>query len=155
MKQEFYLDTSIFGALTDPGPEFRVRSTRVLFEKIQSGGIKGVISDVLLEELALAPPAIKNHIEPFIKLASVIRETAESLRLAEAYITSGALPAKSFSDARHIAVATCHGVPTIISWNFHHMVNFARKRRINAVNLIQGYPTLEIISPLEVEYETT
>ena len=39
-----------------------------------------------------------------------------------------------------------------MSWNFKHIVNFDRIHKFNAVNLMRGYPQIEIRSPLEVEY---
>lgn len=53
-------------------------------------------------------------------------------------------------DAQHIAVATISRVDVLVSWNFSHIVNLARIRGYNSVNLRQGYPILEIRSPREV-----
>ncbi len=41
----------------------------------------------------------------------------------------------------------------LVSWNFRHIVNLARIRGYNSVNLRQGYPVLEIRSPLEVFFD--
>jgi len=38
----------------------------------------------------------------------------------------------------------------IVSWNFKHIVHFEKIRGFNAVNLREGYATIEIRSPLEV-----
>ena len=38
----------------------------------------------------------------------------------------------------------------IVSWNFKHMVNLGRIRMFNAVNLEQGYGSIEIRTPKEV-----
>ena len=50
----------------------------------------------------------------------------------------------------HIALATVVDADVLVSWNFRHIVNLARIRGYNSVNLRQGYPVLEIRSPLEV-----
>jgi hypothetical protein len=39
-----------------------------------------------------------------------------------------------------------------VSWNFKQIVNVARIRKFNAVNLKYGYPALEIRSSREVLY---
>nr|VFK18718.1 MAG: hypothetical protein BECKLPF1236A_GA0070988_102042 [Candidatus Kentron sp. LPFa]VFK33262.1 MAG: hypothetical protein BECKLPF1236C_GA0070990_101993 [Candidatus Kentron sp. LPFa] len=38
----------------------------------------------------------------------------------------------------------------LVSWNFKHIVNLERIRGYNAVNLKQGYPMIEIRTPLEI-----
>lgn len=40
--------------------------------------------------------------------------------------------------------------PTLISWNYRHMVNLKVKRAVNAINLKLGYRPIEILSPEEV-----
>jgi hypothetical protein len=41
-------------------------------------------------------------------------------------------------------------VDAVVSWNFKHIVNLGRIRLFNAVNIEQGYGTIEIRSPKEV-----
>lgn len=38
----------------------------------------------------------------------------------------------------------------VVSWNFKHLVQLRRIRAFHAVNLLRGYPLVEIRSPLEV-----
>jgi len=83
----------------------------------------------------------------------VLEESEESLALARLYMTSGAMPPAAEDDARHLAVATVNGLHTVLSWNFHHMVNFERRRRINAINLREGFVLLDIVSPWEIVNE--
>lgn len=53
-------------------------------------------------------------------------------------------------DAEHVALAVVHGADLILSWNFKHIVHLEKIRGFNAVNLDQGYQTIEIRSPREV-----
>lgn len=55
-------------------------------------------------------------------------------------------------DCRHVALASVTGVDLLVSWNFRHIVQYDKIRKFNAVNMLRGYPTLEIRSPLEVIY---
>ena len=41
----------------------------------------------------------------------------------------------------------------LVSWNFQQIVNLDRIHAFNAVNLMFGYPMLEIRSPREIVYE--
>ncbi len=56
---------------------------------------------------------------------------------------------------RHIAIATVNDIRVIVSWNFRHMVNIERKRRINSVNVRDGFPLLDLVSPWEIGDEET
>lgn len=88
-------------------------------------------------------------------LLTVLEESPESLALARAYVSAGAIPADYEDDARHIAVATINDIRVIVSWNFRHMVNIERKRKINSVNVREGLPLLDLVSPWEVSDEET
>ena len=83
----------------------------------------------------------------------VLEESRDSLALAQAYVAAGAIPADYEDDARHIAIATVNDIRVIVSWNFRHMVNIERKRRINSVNLREDLPLLDLVSPWEVSDE--
>jgi hypothetical protein len=56
-------------------------------------------------------------------------------------------------DALHVAIAVVGGIQVIVSWNFKHLVNFQRESGFNGVNLLQGYPSVRILSPLELIYD--
>jgi hypothetical protein len=56
----------------------------------------------------------------------------------------------SLDDCRHIALATINKVDVLASWNFKHIVNLNRIKGYNAVNLKNGYITLEIRNPKEL-----
>ena len=66
------------------------------------------------------------------------------------YLQEGVVPAKFRDDARHIAVAVINSIDVIVTWNCRHMANIEKKRLINAVNLIKGYPQIDIVTPMEV-----
>ena len=108
---------------------------------------------VTQQEAALAPP---NVIELFARtfpddsLLLPLSERAEEL--AQAYVADGILTAKYIDDARHVAIATTHGIGIIVSWNFKHLANYQRESSFNRVNFVYGYPAVRIISPSELVY---
>ena len=55
-----------------------------------------------------------------------------------------------YEDALHIANATIKKVDVVASWNFKYLVNLARIRKYNAVNLTEGYSIIEIRTPREI-----
>jgi predicted nucleic acid-binding protein len=155
MRLKLYLDTSVLGAVCDPGPEERLTATHRLLEGLAKGLSDGYISTLVLEEVERASKAVREKIIREIQKSqlAVLEETQESLTLARAYVSAGAIPADYEDDARHIAVATVSDIRVIVSWNFRHMVNIDRKRMINSVNLREDVPLVDIVSPWEVSYE--
>lgn len=152
MKTRIYLDTSVFGAICDVGLEERLVATRHVLDGLVGARWEGFISTLVLEEIDRAPEIVRKRIAQELRRSGVVvlEESEESLALARLYMTSGAMPPAAEDDARHLAVATVNGVHTVLSWNFHHMVNFERRRRINAINLREGFVLLDIVSPWEI-----
>ena len=146
-----FLDTSVLGAEFDTESKERVETTRRLFELLRMGRARACISAVTLDEIAHAPRDIRAWIEETLASFDLdfLEESEETEQLATAYLDEGALPARSHNDARHLAVATIHGVDALVSWNFKHMVNIFRRRRVHAINLRRSKPLIDIVSPPE------
>src|SRR5438128_10777043 len=104
-----YLETSVLGSLAPRQPADRKRAVKRLLMLLD--GTRGlcVVSDVVLEEIELAPPAVADPIRR--ALASVqpfIQPITEAVRaLARAYLEAGILPKRRLSDADHVAAGTC------------------------------------------------
>jgi hypothetical protein len=73
-------------------------------------------------------------------------------KLARAYLAANVVTAKFVDDALHVAMASVHGIRLIVSWNFKHLVNVRREDGFNAVNLVEGWPPVRIVSPKEIIY---
>jgi hypothetical protein len=50
----------------------------------------------------------------------------------------------------HVAVAVCHRLDMIVSWNMKHLANPNKVALINAVNRQHGRPLMRIHTPQEV-----
>ncbi|MBI2440739.1 MAG: hypothetical protein HYV35_05135 [Lentisphaerae bacterium] len=85
-------------------------------------------------------------------LALVPLERMEEIEgLANAYIQNGVMPRSNLNDALHVATSTVHEMDVLISWNFRHLVNIGKERRIAVVNQMNGYYyPLRLATPLEV-----
>jgi predicted nucleic acid-binding protein len=155
MRVRLYLDTSVLGAVCDPGPEERLVSTHRLLTGLADGRWEGCISTLVLEEVERASDSIRERIASELQRSpfTILEESSESLTLAQAYVAAGAIPADYEDDARHVAIATINDIRVIVSWNFRHMVNIERKRKINSVNLREGFQLLDLVSPLEISDE--
>ena len=145
---KIYIDTSVLGGYFDPEFEFYSKSLVQEFKHRQKIAL---ISETLIAELNQAPAEVK---QLFIKLRDypheLLKDNNEIEILAEKYLKKKILPAKSTSDARHIATASYYKADVLVSWNFKHIVNYRRIHLVNAVNLEQGYAMIDIRSPREV-----
>jgi len=148
MKQRIYIDTSVIGGCFDK--EFQEWSNK-LFDDFRKGNKIAVISDITLDELSFSRPEVRNHLNVIPDdFKEYILNDEQSEELADQYIKERAVTQKSHEDALHIAIATINKVDVLVSWNFKHIVNLDRIRKYNAVNLMNGYPMLEIRNPREI-----
>ncbi len=147
-----YVDTSVLGGTQDE--EFREPSRR-FFEQVKAGGYVILTSATTLRELAGAPEAVRNVLAdvPEGSVLEIPEQVEQEARaLVEAYIAERVLGEAREADAMHVAVASVAEADLLLSWNFRHIVNYDRIRKFNAVNALNGYPEIEIRSPLEVVY---
>ncbi len=143
-----YLDTSVVGGCFDD--EFSEES-QALLTMARRGHITLLISDLLADELELAPTRVKDILGTLSEdCFEPILSSGESERLRDAYLKAHVVPASQQNDAHHVALATVVKADLIVSWNFKHIVHFDKMRGFNAVNLREGYTTIEIHSPKEV-----
>jgi len=148
LKLRYYIDTSVIGGCLDK--EFKNVSQN-LIEKFKSAEITAVISELTKVELKKAPKQVQKILgEIPEENQELVKLTWEAVELAEKYISHGVIGKGKLVDAEHIAIATINRVDVLVSWNFRHIVNLEKIRGYNAVNLINGYPTIEIRSPQEV-----
>jgi hypothetical protein len=147
-QQRIYIDTSIVGGFFDE--EFE-KETKLLFQQLENKKIIFVVSDVLREELKGAPEHVRNLLDNYSNdYFEIVILTDEARELADKYIAENVVGKTSLDDCRHIALATVNKADVLTSWNFKHIVNLNRIKGYNAVNLKNGYITLEIRNPKDL-----
>ncbi len=77
-------------------------------------------------------------------------DEGEVTRLSELCVAEGVIPATEALDARHAAYATVGRADVVVSLNLKHLANEWAERRLNAVNLREGYPLVSIRTPEQV-----
>ncbi len=60
------------------------------------------------------------------------------------------LPAKARPDSYHLALATCHGMDYLVTWNCAHIANARIKRILEEINNERGIRTPTICTPEEL-----
>ncbi len=144
-----YLDSSVLGGYFDD--EFK-EATRELFRQLTQGKFRALTSVVVKQEIMQAPAAVRNLMQTTFPDQALLPLETEALDLADAYVREGVVVPKYLTDARHVAICTVARLDYLVSWNFRHMVNVHREAGFSAVNLLQGYRRVRIVSPLELIY---
>src|SRR5205807_2346840 len=147
-----YLETSVLGSLAPRQPADRKRVVKRLLTLLD--GIRGVcvVSDVVLEEIELAPAIVAEPIRRALaEVQPLIQPITGAVRaLASAYLEASILPKRRLSDALHVAAATCYGDDYLVSWNHRHLTRPMKKLQYESVNRLHGYLKTPIIcNPLE------
>jgi len=86
-----------------------------------------------------------------LKSTILVQTRQEALDLAEELVNAGALPAKAFADALHIAVAADQKIPYLLTWNLRHMANATMRSLIESVCANKGYKAPIICTPEELK----
>ncbi|HVC93549.1 MAG TPA: PIN domain-containing protein [Pirellulales bacterium] len=148
-----YLDTSVFGGCFDA--PFEADSYRV-FSAAHASKLVVLVSPLVVDELVLAPDPVRRILADLpVTNVEPVKIDAEVLVLRDAYLLAGVLSDKWRNDALHVAAATVARADAIVSWNFHHIVRLDKIKAFNAVNLLNGYGLLTIISPKECVTDDT
>jgi len=93
--------------------------------------------------------AAQERLEVLAKLVS-LEITLEAVELAEQFVQAGALPAKAANDGLHIAIATVHQVPYLLTWNCRHLANATMRGPIEAICSRKGFRAPIICTPEEL-----
>jgi predicted nucleic acid-binding protein len=152
--KRIYIDSSVPSAMFDENdhPE----KTRAFWQAVINGEVIIIASDVLRDELIDAPLHVQEYFAALPKSQiEWIESTDESNDLAERYVTEDGVGASSLNDRKHVALATVARADVIVSWNCKHIVKLNRIHRYNAINMLQGYPQIEIRTPYEVINDET
>lgn len=147
-----YIDTSVINGLYAEDIDMRT-STEKFFNFVRKSSAVLYSADLIVKEIDRTPKESKRN-----KLKEALAEydveflpfSDEIEKIANIYIQEKVIPAKYLPDAVHIATASIHNIPALVSWNFEHIVKLKTKVEINRINREYGYPQINISSPQEV-----
>ena len=149
-KETLYFDTSVLSSYCDERAKERKDATIKFWENVLPG-YKVYISEVTVKELEdTRNETLKKKFKALIESFKVLRINKRVKDLANAYIEKGVFPDKYLNDALHVAVASFYGISFVVSWNFEHLVKVKTRKSVNLINVLEGYPEIEIISPQEL-----
>ena len=149
MKPRLYLDTSVVSAYVDERAPERQEATIEFWGRLADFDV--AISELTRVEIqATEDSELRERMEGLVDPFVVLRVDDETRRLAREYVRREVFSAGMILDAMHVAAAVVSRQGILVSWNFRHLVNRRRRALINEVNILMGYPTIEILAPPEI-----
>lgn len=154
MMSSLYLETSVIGAYLDNGEPFR-RDLTIRWWEHEMSDYRAVVSPLVRRELErIAEP----HRSSYLNLLAPIEQvelTEEAAILADGYVSRGIFHRKYIADALHVAIASCHKIDYLVTWNFGHLANVRRQARIRLFNTAAGFFVPMIVTPEFLVSEAT
>lgn len=157
IKSTIYLDTSVINFLfADDAPELKAATVDLFENFIRTGIYDTFISEYVLREINKTNDIQKKEslfksIENYpIDLLEVTKEN-EIETLADEYCRLQVIPKNKKMDALHVALCMVSKIDYLVSWNYKHLANVIREKKINAINIQNNYlHPLRICTPLEL-----
>lgn len=156
-KYNLYLDTSAINFLfAEDAPE-KQALTIELFDKFLHEDIYQVfVSEFVLAEIGQTKN--ESHKQRLLDVLNqypitlmTLRDVEEVERLAKLYIENKILPTKNLIDAIHVAICVLERIDFLVSWNYKHLSNVHRERRILSMNVEYGYlHPIRIVTPFDL-----
>ena len=108
------------------------------------------VSELVFQEAGAGDPQAAQERLDVMKDMVLLETRQEAQDLAKELVQAGALPAKAFEDALHIAVAAHQKIPYLLTWNLRHMANATMRPLIEKVCVSKGYKAPIICTPEEL-----
>lgn len=154
MPASVYVESSIISYLTSRPSRDIVKAARQAITSDWWLNCKSqyevYISALVEEEISNGDPiAAAKRLEAVADISSIFI-TFEAQLLADALVTSKAIPDNSVRDALHIAIAATQGIDYLLTWNFKHINNAETKALIAHIVETDGWICPILCSPEEL-----
>ena len=147
-----YIETSVPNMLLHDDAPDKKQITKLFVEWLRLSAHEPFVSAVVVREIGRTRSPRRELLEQALRelRASLLDVTPEAEVLAGQYAEARIVPARFRDDLLHVAVAVCHRLDMIVSWNMKHLANPNKVALINAVNRQYGRPLMRIHTPKEV-----
>ena len=143
MPDRVYIETTVVSHLTArPSSDAIIaghqKSTHDWWDNWR-GDFELCASELVIQEARGGDPQAAQERLDVLQHIALLGAKQEALDLAMELVQAGALPAKAFEDALHIAIAAQQKIPYLLTWNLRHMANATMRPLIELVCANKGY----------------
>ena len=154
MAKSIYLETSIVSYLTArPSRDVRTAAWQQItgqwWDEARAGYELFTSELVIAEASAGNPEAAVLRLEALEGIAELPIDE-EARELADRLVSKGGIPSAAEADALHVATASVHRIDYLLTWNFRHIDNAAKKPIIRSICADAKYVCPEICTPMEL-----
>lgn len=154
MKRRVYLETTVVSYLAsrphrDVVVAGRQQTTHRWWE-VRRSRFELVVSHFVLDEARAGDPEAAARRLDLIRGLPLLDVTPEVGDLAALLIARVPLPPRAAADAAHVAVAACHGVDFVLTWNVAHLANAMLRRRVEDICRSAGFVAPVLCTPDEL-----
>ena len=148
-KLKVYLDTTVVSHLWQLDVPEKMKETLALWERFKSGRFDVYLSYLTIDEMNECNDEKVDKLNNYLRQIEykVLDVTNEAQKIADIIVDMKILTKKSIDDCTHIGVALSNQLDYIISWNFKHMVNVKTVNGVRAISILNGYKTIDLVSP--------
>ena len=107
-------------------------------------------SQVVLDEITSGEAAMARQRLTVMAGITLLRSTDEAETLTQRILDSGLLPPDADRDAAHNALATCHEMAILLSWNCRYIGNAAIQSRLRRLAEKSGFALPVLCTPDEL-----
>jgi predicted nucleic acid-binding protein len=153
MNPRIYIETSVISYLAARPSADAVNATRQHFS-FQLWQRREAL-DLLISEAVLTEACVGDGAAAQLRLSYCAALPLLALpdgveALVQHLLRSKAIPAKAYTDAVHIAIASLHSIEFIASWNFRHIAGALPRRNIELALAAFGASVPVIATPEEI-----
>ena len=148
-KLKVYLDTSVVSHLWQLDAPEKMQETLELWERFKSERFDVYLSLLTINEINECNVNKATKLYGYLNQIKykVLDVTNEAQNIADIIVDMKILTKKSIDDCTHIGVALSNQLDYIVSWNFKHMVNVKTVNGVRAISILNGYKTIDLVSP--------
>lgn len=111
-------------------------------------------SELVIDEAKRGDQQAAERRLSYLEQLPILNVTESAISLAQRFLDEGAMPAKAFGDALHVALAVVHRMDYLLTWNCRHIDNAQMKPLARRLCVNQGLSFPEICTPQELMGET-
>ena len=154
MRQRVYIETTVVSYLTArPSRDLVIAAHQQITHEwwdSHRGDYELCTSELVFREAGAGDSRAAQERLEVLKDMVLLETRQEAQNLAKELVRAGALPAKVFEDALHIAVAADQRIPYLLTWNLRHMANATMRPLIETVCVHQGFKAPILCTPEEL-----
>jgi predicted nucleic acid-binding protein len=154
MAQAVYLESSIISYLAArPSRDIIVAARQQLTQEWwqrRRPEFEIYVSELVLAEIQAGDPEAAQKRRAFVDGIALLEISDQATDLAEFIVRNAGLPEKAAADALHIAIAACHGMHYLLTWNAAHIANAEFRPRVEALCRESGYNPPVLCTPDEL-----